>query len=705
MSRSRLAVHAGAPYPLGATPDAKGVNFALFSANATRVEVCLFDSDGRQETARVRLPELTDEVWHGHIAGISPGQLYGYRVHGPYAPREGHRFNPHKLLIDPYAKALFGSIVWDDSHFGYQVGGPDADLTFDDRDSAPHMQKCVVVETSERWLPSFPWKRERRPRTAWADTVIYEAHVKGFTARHPRVPEQLRGTFAGLAYPSAIEHLVKLGVTAVELLPAQAFADDRYLVEQGLKNYWGYNTLCFFAPAHRYFSSGGDISEFCRMVHRLHQAGIEVILDVVYNHTAEGNHLGPTLSFRGIDNASYYMLADDRRYYFETTGCGNTVNQHHPRVLQMIMDSLRYWAVECHVDGFRFDLATSLGRETRAFDGNAAFFSAIRQDPALSQVKLIAEPWDLGEDGYQLGAFPPGWAEWNGRYRDDVRSFWKGDDGALPALARNLLGSADLFDKRGRRPWASLNFITAHDGFTLADLVSYSEKHNEANGEDNKDGHDDNRSWNCGVEGPTDDPQVLRLRDKIRRSLIATLLLSQGTPMILMGDELGRSQRGNNNAYCQDNEISWLDWNASASKEGSLLVFTAGMIALRRRYPLLRPQHRFLHGERALRDGTRNVTWLRPDGEKMLPEDWENGIARFIGLMLAHTGQSMLLLLMNAHHSSLTFRLPSAKAVLRWRLLVDTANAAIEPAVPQLQPGADVEVGDRTLLLFEGTRP
>ena len=701
MSRAHPAVHEGTPYPLGATPDAKGVNFALFSANATRVEVCLFDGEGRREIARLRLPELTDEVWHGHVPGIFPGQLYGYRVHGPYAPEEGHRFNPHKLLLDPYARALFGSITWDDAHFDYQVGSANGDLVPDERDSAPYMPKCRVVETSERWHPTSPWRRERRPHTNWADTIIYEAHVKGFTARHPRVPGPLRGTFAGFAHASAIEHLVKLGVTAVELLPVQAFADDRYLVEKGLKNYWGYNTLAFFAPEQRYLS-GGDVAEFRRMVHRLHEAGIEVILDVVYNHTAEGNHLGPTLSFRGIDNASYYMLADDPRYYFDTTGCGNTINQHHPRVLQMIMDSLRYWAVECHVDGFRFDLATSLGREQKAFDANAAFFSAIRQDPVLSQVKLIAEPWDLGEDGYKVGAFPPGWAEWNGRYRDSVRSFWKGDDAALPGLARGLLASADLFDKRGRRPWSSVNFVTAHDGFTLADLVSYNEKHNERNGEDNRDGHDDNRSWNWGVEGATDDPQVVRPRDKVRRSLIATLLLSQGTPMLLMGDELGRSQGGNNNAYCQDDEISWLDWSAAGGKEEAMLAFTAGLIALRRRYPLPRSHSRFLHGQRALRDGTRNVTWLRPDGEKMRPEDWENGTARSIVLMLAHAGQPLLLLLANAHHESLSVLLPSPKVVQQWRLLVDTSNGMIGPEAPPVQPGANVDLPDRTLLLFEG---
>jgi glycogen operon protein len=704
MSRSRQIMESGAPHPLGATPDAKGVNFALFSANATRVDVCLFDSDGRQEIARLRLPELTDEVWHGYIPGISPGQLYGYRVHGPYAPHEGHRFNSNKLLIDPYAKALVGAIKWDDAHFGYQVGADEEDSKPDERDSAPHTAKCRVVETSERWHPSFPWKRERRPHTSWADTIIYEAHVKGFTARHPRIPAQLRGTFAGLAHASAIEHLVKLGVTAVELLPTQAFVDDRYLIEKGLRNYWGYNTLGFFAPAQRYLSAGNDVAEFRRMVHRLHEAGIEVVMDVVYNHTAEGNHLGPTLSFRGIDNASYYMLADDPRYYFDTTGCGNTLNLNHPRVLQLLMDSLRYWALECHVDGFRFDLASALGRSQRSFDASSAVFGAIRQDPTLSRLKLIAEPWDLGEDGYQLGAFPPGWAEWNGRYRDDVRSFWKGDEGVLPGLAGGLLGSADLFDKRGRRPWSSVNFFTAHDGFTLADLVSYNDKHNEANREDNRDGHDDNRSWNCGVEGPTDDPEVLELRDKLRRSLMATLLFSQGTPMLLMGDELGRSQGGNNNAYCQDNDISWVDWTAIGDNEKSLLAFVVGLVALRRRYPLLHTRPRFLHGERALRDGTRNVAWLRPDGKKMQPEDWQNGIARCIGLMLAHTGQPLLLLLANAHHEALSFRLPSPKSVQHWRVLVDTAAGLIEPAVPPFQPGDEANLPDRTLLLLEGAR-
>ena len=476
--------------------------------------------------------------------------------------------------------------------------------------SARYMPKCVVVEAESRWIPAFPWRNEKRPSVHWAETIIYEAHVKGLTVANPKVPAKLRGSFAGLAHPRMIDHLVKLGITAIELQPVQAFFDDRYLVDRGLKNYWGYNTMCFFAPAPRYTSNGGDVSEIRHMVHRLHEAGIEVILDVVYNHTAEGSQLGPTLSFRGIDNASYYMLADDKRYYFDTTGCGNTINQFHPRVLQMIMDSLRYWAEECHVDGFRFDLASSLGRERREFEGNARFFDAVLQDPTLSRLKLIAEPWDMGEGGYRLGGFPPGWAEWNGRYRDDVRSYWKGDDGSLPRMAAGILGSADLFDRRGRRPWSSVNFVTAHDGFTLADLVAYDEKHNEANGEDNRDGHDDNRSWNCGVEGPTDDEKILDLRDRMRRNLMATLLLSQGTPMMLMGDEVGRTQGGNNNAYCQDNETSWLDWSALSPRDEGFLDFTSKLIALRKRLPLLR-QTQFLHGEPAGGDGTKDVTWYR----------------------------------------------------------------------------------------------
>jgi glycogen operon protein len=697
-------VRSGQPYPLGATHDGAGVNFALFSAHATRVELCLFDDHGTRETARIALPEYTDEVWHGYVPGLRPGQLYGYRVHGPWAPHEGHRFNAHKLLLDPYAKALRGPLVWNDALYGYRIGGSHGDLTSDPRDSAPFLPKCAVVEVASRWRPSFPWRREARPRTPWSDTIIYEAHVKGMTARHPAVPARHRGTFAGLAHPAVIEHLVRLGVTAVELLPVHEFLDDRHLVEKGLSNYWGYNSIGFFAPAQRYIPPGGDIGQFKQMVHRLHEAGIEVLLDVVYNHTAEGNHLGPTLSFRGIDNASYYMLADDRRYYFDSTGCGNTVNLEHPRVLQMVLDSLRYWVEEGHVDGFRFDLATALAREQRAFRPTANFLTAIRQDPILSQAKLIAEPWDLGgEDAYQVGNFPAGWAEWNGRYRDDLRSYWKGDTGFLPGLASGLLGSAGLFDKRGRRPWTSVNFITAHDGFTLADLYAYNDKHNEANGEENRDGHDDNRSWNCGVEGATEDPEVLALRERMRRGALTALILSQGTPMLLMGDEIGRTQAGNNNAYCQDNELSWMDLGSLSERDETFFAFVAGLLDVRRRFPLLH-QGRFLHGERALRDGTRNVTWLRPDAKQMAKSDWINGFARTLGLMLAQSGTSPLLALFNSHHDDIAFKTPAPQVATGWRLVVDSARGLIEPDEPLHRPGTEVALPARAVLLFEGRR-
>jgi glycogen operon protein len=694
---------AGLPYPRGATFDGQGVNFAVFSANAEAVEICLFSPDGAEETARIALPEYTDEIFHGYVKGINPGQLYGLRVHGPYAPKDGHRFNPNKLLLDPYARQLHGQLVWDDALFGYTVGAKDEDLSFDTRDSAPFMRKCVVVDLGSHWKPAYPWSDERRPRIPWADTIIYEAHVKGLTALHPDVPEELRGTFAGLAQPSVIEHLVKLGVTAIELMPVQGFVDDRYLVERGLKNYWGYNTVAFFAPAPRYVSEGANPAEFRDMVHQLHSADIEVILDVVYNHTAEGNHLGPTLCFRGVDNASYYMLADDKRYYYDTTGCGNTINQFHPRVLQMIMDSLRYWVEECHVDGFRFDLASSLAREERAFVNNARFFDTALQDPALSPAKLIAEPWDIGESGYRLGGFPPGWAEWNGRYRDDIRSYWRGDQGYVPGLAKGLLGSADLFDNRGQRPWASVNFVTAHDGFTLMDMYSYNRKHNEANGEGNKDGHNDNRSWNCGRKGPTKDSKILDLRDRMRRNVMATLLASQGTPMILMGDEIGRSQLGNNNAYCQDNEMSWLNWSAIGDRDQAFLAFMRKLIGLRRRLPLLRQTH-FLHGAEISPDGTKNAKWLKPDGEEMTPKDWDNNHSRSIGLLLCGTGELPLLLLTNSHSEDLSFELAAPTGIASWRLLVDTARGVIEPDDNPIAPGATVTLPARTLFLFEGKR-
>jgi isoamylase len=697
-------VEAGFPYPKGATYDGHGVNFAVFSQNAESIEICLFDSDGVHETARVRLPEYTNEVYHGYIRDLQPGQLYGLRVYGPYAPAEGHRFNANKLLLDPYAKQLHGQLTWDDALFGYRIGAKEADLSFDERDSAPFMPKCVVVDVGSGWKPAHPWKDEKRPRVRWANTVIYEAHVKGITALHPDIPKPLRGTFAGVAHPSVIEHLVKLGVTAIELMPVQAFFDDRYLIDRGLTNYWGYNTVGFFAAAPRYVSEGGDLGEFRHMVHHLHAAGIEVIIDVVYNHTAEGSHLGPTLCFRGIDNASYYMLADDKRYYYDTTGCGNTINQFHPRVLQMIMDSLRYWAEDCHVDGFRFDLASSLGREHRNFEGNARFFDAVLQDPALSPMKLIAEPWDVGEGGYRLGGFPPGWAEWNGRYRDEVRSYWRGDQGFISALARGLLGSADLFDRRGRRPWTSVNFVTAHDGFTLIDVCSYNRKHNEANCEGNKDGHDDNRSWNCGQKGPTNDTKILNLRDRTRRNLIATLLISQGTPMLLMGDEIGRTQRGNNNAYCQDNEISWLDWSSIGERDEAFFEFTRRLIDLRKRLRLLR-QTRFLHGAQVSDNGTKDVAWFRPDGGEMTPEDWNNGLSKSIGVMLCGIEELPLLILANAHSEELSFKLGNLSGISGWRLLVDTAEGVIEPeTVPASESGATVILPARAFLLYEGVR-
>lgn len=703
IDRGSARIQPGQPHPLGSTHDGAGVNFALFSAHATRVELCLFDDKGTQETARITLPEQTDEVWHGYVPGLRPGQLYGYRVHGPWAPNEGHRFNPNKLLIDPYARSIRGPLTWNDALYGYTIGSPEEDLKLDQRDSAPFMPKCMVIETASRWRPSFSWRREARPKIPWSDTIIYEAHVKGMTATHPAVPQRYRGTFAGLANPAVIEHLVRLGITAIELMPVQAFCNDRYLVEKKLTNYWGYSTLGFFAPDQRYLSPGNDISQFKLMVHRLHEVGIEVLLDVVYNHTAEGNHLGPTLSFRGIDNCSYYQMADDPRFYFDTTGCGNTLNTGHPRVLQMVMDSLRYWVEEGHVDGFRFDLATSLARQDRNFNQASSFLTAVRQDPVLSQVKLISEPWDLGTDGYQVGNFPPGWAEWNGRFRDDLRSYWKGDAGSLPGLASGLLGSADLFDKHGRRPWASVNFVTAHDGFTLADLYSFNEKHNEANGEGSRDGHDDNRSWNCGVEGPTDNPEIAELRERMRRGALSILMLSQGTPMLLMGDEIGRSQLGNNNAYCQDNSLSWMHWDAMSETDESFFAFLAGLVRVRREYPLLR-QHRFLHGERVMRDGVRNVLWLRPDGRNMTKVDWRNGHSRALGVMLTQSGIPPLMMMLNAHHDDLPFQLAAPHAVSGWRLIVDSAKGLVEPEEPLLSPGATTTLPGRGVLLYEGRR-
>ncbi|WP_026379409.1 glycogen debranching protein GlgX [Afifella pfennigii] len=690
---TRLRVEPGTPHPLGATWNGSGVNFALFSAHAEKVELCLFDRQGRRELERIALPEYTHEVFHGYFPDIRPGQLYGYRVHGPYAPKEGHRFNPNKLLIDPYARALSGELKRPDHCFGYRIASGREDLSFDRRDSARVMPKCVVVD------PAVTWGRDIAPKVPWADTIIYEAHVKGMTARHPEVAEPLRGSFAGLTNPDVIEHLTKLGVTAIELMPVQAFFDDDFLLKKNLSNYWGYNTIAFFAPAPRYISPGANFHEFKLMVRKLHEAGIEVILDVVYNHTAEGNHLGPTLSFRGIDNASYYMLADDPRHYYDTTGTGNTLNLRHPRVLQMVTDSLRYWVEECHVDGFRFDLATALGRERESFSHDAVFFDTIRQDPILSRVKLIAEPWDIGPDGYQLGNFPPGWAEWNGAYRDVTRSYWKGDDGALPDLARGLLGFADLFERRGRKPWASVNFVTAHDGFTLTDLVSYNDKHNEANGEGNRDGHDDNRSWNGGVEGPTDDPAIAELRDRQRRNFILTLLLSQGTPMLLMGDEQGRSQGGNNNAYCQDNETSWMQWEGLGPRETALREFTARVVAFRRLHPLLR-QTQYLHGEAVQSRGVPDVQWLKPEGGVMGEAEWQDHLRKAVGLMLSGEEATSLLILCNAAPNDTDFDLPAISGSKRWRRVIETFSGEIGGA--EYEPGTRLHLPSRSMIVLEG---
>ncbi len=685
-------IQPGLPHPLGATWDGAGVNFALFSANAEKVELCLFDPKGRRETARIPLPEYTHEVWHGYLPDVRPGHLYGYRVHGPYAPREGHRFNPYKLLIDPYAKALSGEIRWHDACFGYRIGSQRGDLQMDRRDSARVMPKCVVVD------PAYTWGEDIRPRRSWAETIIYEAHVKGMTEKFPDMPQQIRGTFAGLADPQVIHHLTRLGVTAVELLPVQAAVDDRQLVEKDLVNYWGYNTLSYHAPAARYISPGHGIDEFKFMVKRLHEAGIEVILDVVYNHTAEGDQNGPTLSFRGIDNASYYALAEEPRHYYDTTGCGNTMNLRHPRVMQMVMDSLRYWVEECHVDGFRFDLATALGRDYEEFDPSSVFFDTVGQDPVLQTVKLIAEPWDIGPNGHQLGAFPPGWTEWNDAYRDGVRAYWRGDQDSRRNMASGLLGSAPLFDHRGRRTWASINFITAHDGFTLMDLWSYDQKHNEANQEGNRDGHDHNLSWNCGVEGPTDDSDVLALRDRLRRASIATLMLSHGTPMLLMGDEIGRSQEGNNNAYCQDNEISWMDWEGV--RDGHFADFLRGLVVIRKSRRLLRP-NKFRHGRPTGQSGFHDVVWLKPDGAEMDWDDWSNPEEGHIALMLSGEGERSLLLLTNPSDAEVSFRLPERGSEVRWRLLVDSAAAEIAPEREAIASGGEIAVPARAALLFE----
>ena len=667
----------GRPYPLGATWDGEGVNFALFSAHAEKVELCLFDRSGNREEARIALPEYTDEVWHTYLPDARPNLLYGYRVYGPYDPLNGHRFNANKLLIDPYARSLHGRLRWSDALFGYRVGSQRADLSFDRRDDARQIPKCRVVE------PAFTWGEDRRPQIPWEETIILELHVRGITIKHPDVDSTHRGTFAGLASPAMIDYLVELGVTAVELLPIHASVDDRHLIERGLVNYWGYNSIAYFAPDPRLLATN-SIAGFKTMVKRLHDAGIEVILDVVYNHSGEGNHLGPTLSFRGIDNASYYRLDADRRFYLDVTGTGNTLNIDHPRVLQFVMESLRYWASEMHVDGFRFDLCTALARENGDYGQGSAFLDAIRQDPVMTGLKLIAEPWDLGPYGYQLGNFPPGWAEWNGQYRDTVRRFWKGDKGLVADLASRVAGSSDIFDHRGRRPWASINFVTVHDGFTLQDLVSYNGKHNEANGEENRDGSDGDFSWNYGVEGPSCGPDVAALRDRQKRNLLATMLLSLGVPMLLAGDEFGRTQSGNNNAYCQDNEISWFNWEHIRPEDEDLRRFVRYLVHLRRRHRVFsRP--RFLRGEVLSEAGVKDITWVTPSGKEAAAEDWNNPVALSLGYVLSGAagefftpgGQrdidESFLVMINAYYEDLDFHIPLLAAPLSWEPLVDTS--------------------------------
>ena len=701
-----MRVWPGLPYPLGATWDGVGVNFAIFSEHGTRVELCLFDSpDADSESLTIPLTEHTDMVWHGYLPDVRPGQLYGFRVHGPYAPDRGHRFNPNKIVMDPYARVVGRTVRWNDCLFGFRVGQDDT--TFDDRDSAAYAPLAAVVDTA------FTWGDDRPRRTPWHETLIYELHVKGFTQLHPDVPEALRGTYLGLASDAAIKHFTSLGITAVELMPVHHHSDEWHLVQRGLRNYWGYNTLSYFAPDVRYASQKSPLEavrEFKMMVRALHSAGLEVILDVVYNHTAEGNHLGPTLSLRGIDNASYYRLQPNApRFYEDFTGTGNTLNMRSPRVLQLIMDSLRYWAIEMHVDGFRFDLASALARELHAVDKLGAFFDIIHQDPILSQVKLIAEPWDLGEGGYQVGNFPTKWTEWNGKYRDTVRRFWRGDGGGVSELATRLSGSSDLYEQSGRRPYASINFITAHDGFTLADLVSYNEKHNEANGENNADGENHNLSWNCGVEGPTDDRRVLELRARQRRNLMATLMLSVGVPMLSGGDEMCRTQHGNNNAYCQDNEISWTAWPATPQQR-DMLQFTRRLIAIWKTHPVLR-RRKFFQGRRIRGAEVADIAWLEPSGAEMTDDMWGSPDVRVLGVRLngdaiqevdergERITSSTLLLLLNAGAEPVTFVLPATAPAERWETLLDTADPWALPR--RLKAGDRCELQTRSMAVLE----
>jgi isoamylase len=709
----------GQPYPLGATYDGAGTNFSLFSEVATSVDLCLFDEDG-QETC-IPLTEVTALCWHGYLPNVGPGQRYGFRVHGPYEPAAGHRCNAAKLLLDPYAKAVEGEVKWDPAVFGYPLGGDD--MVLDPRDSAPFVPKAVVTN------PFFDWGSDRHPNTPWHETVVYETHVKGFTINHPDIDPELRGTYAGLAHPAAIEHLTRLGVTAVELMPVHQFIQDNHLLEKGLRNYWGYNSIAYLA-AHNEYASGGQrgeqVNEFKTMVKALHEAGIDVILDVVYNHTAEGNHLGPTLSLKGIDNTAYYRLVpDNARYYMDYTGTGNTLNMRHPHTLQLVMDSLRYWVSEMHVDGFRFDLASTLARGLHEVDRLSAFFDLIQQDPVVSQVKLIAEPWDVGEGGYQVGNFPPLWSEWNGQYRDTVRDFWRGENATLPEFASRVTGSSDLYQSDGRHPSASVNFVTAHDGFTLRDLVSYNDKHNDANGEENRDGESHNRSWNCGEEGDTDDSDVLTLRRRQQRNFLATLFLSQGVPMLLAGDEMGRTQQGNNNAYCQDNEISWLDWDLRDEYD-DLLELTAALAQFRKAHPVFH-RRRWFQGRPIHGTDVTDIGWFSPEGTEMSEENWESGFAKSVGVFL--NGQAIpdpdfrgekvtddsFLVLFNAHHEELMFTIPQRDWGQRWVMVLDTDDLAMlweEPSSPAVawdlawgegepvKAGEQVHVGARSLVVL-----
>jgi isoamylase len=678
-----ITVYPGSPHPLGATWDGNGVNFALYTENATGVDLCLFDEPlGKTETHRIRIKEVTHQVWHAYIPGLKPGQLYGYRVYGPYEPENGHRFNPNKVLIDPYAKAIAGRIDWNDSLFGYEMGSPEEDMSFSELDSAPHIPKAVVIDDR------FNWEGDRQLKIPYYKTVIYETHVKGFTQIHPDIPDNIRGTYGAIAHPVSIKYLKDLGVTAIELMPVHHFIADKILKDKGLTNYWGYNTIGFFAPEVKYSGSGfmgEQVTEFKTMVKELHKAGIEVILDVVYNHTAEGNHLGPTLSFRGIDNASYYRLTEDKRYYNDYTGTGNTLNAQMPSVLKLIMDSLRYWTTEMHVDGFRFDLAATLARELHEVDRLGSFFDIIHQDPIISQAKLIAEPWDIGEGGYQVGKFPPGWAEWNGKYRDCIRDYWRGADSMLAEFAERFTGSSDLYKNDYRLPTASINFVTAHDGFTLHDLVSYNEKHNEANGEDNNDGESHNRSWNCGAEGTTADEGIIKLRNRQKRNFLTTLFLSQGVPMLVAGDELSRTQNGNNNAYCQDNELSWIDWN-SADKE--LIDFTKQLIRFRHKHPTFR-RRRWFQGQPIKGMGVEDIGWFQPDGSEMSEEHWNQDFAKSMAVFLNGQGirsvgpkgeqitDDSFYIIFNAHHEPLEFKLPSRKYGNNWIKVIDTTTSSI----------------------------